>query len=490
VSKTISRDELKPKIEPHFWQFLDNSHYEVVSQKASRLLSFNRLDIAVKALFLEFADDRPNFSEALYAAHLKCFTLGSFKEPGNPLKDSLRSYVQEFEATHQSLLTNGFDSAQSLIPLGKGGTILNGAHRVTSALVCDKSVSAVALPIADPMYDYRFFLGRGMSQAEVEIAVSKFIELQSNCFVACVWPRAEGKRAELDSLFSRVVYKKSLKLSYTGAHNFLAEVYAGETWLGSQENRFAGAKGKLVECFASEGELRAYAFQADSLEDVVKLKDEIRELFGVGKHSVHITDTHEEAVRISRLLFNENSLHFLEFGDPYAFKDTFNKIESFGSFLDKAGIKRSDAMLDSSIVLSLYGLREARDLDFLSIQDLGQTPEDLDPHDSELKYHGKKKVDLLFDNSCFFYYRNIKFVSLPQLAEMKRSRREEKDVRDLQLMAPLLQKNGIGLSLKLLQRLFFIRAKGRHLIIQALRKVHLYELAKSAYRFLRRGKGG
>jgi len=469
---------------------LDDLQYEIVPQKASRLLSFNRLDIAIKALFLEFLEDRPDFSERLYAAHLKCFTLGSFKEPGNPQKDSLRSYVQEFEAIHQSLQKRGFDSTQSLIPLGKDGTILNGAHRVAAALACDRNVFAVTLPIADSMYDYRFFLGRGMSRTEVELAVSEFIELQSNCYIACVWPRAEGKGTELDSLFQKVVYKKSLKLSYKGAYNFLAEVYEGETWLGSRETRFAGVKGKLVECFAGEGELRAYAFQSDSLEDVVKLKAEIRELFGVGKHSVHITDTHDEAVRISRLLFNENSLHFLEFGDPYAFKDTFDKIEQFGSVLDRAGVERRDAMLDASIVLSLYGLREARDLDFLSTKDLGQTPKDLDPHDSELKFHGKKKADLLFDNSFFFYYRNIKCVSLPQLAAMKRNRLEEKDIRDLDLMAPLLDKDGSSLSRKGLQKVLFMRAKFKHLIIQALRKFLLYGFARTAYRFLRGRKSG
>ena len=48
----------------------------------------------------------------------------------------------------------------------------------------------------------------------------------------------------------------------------------------------------------------------------MKIKDKIREVFNVGKHSVHITDTKEEAIRTARVVFNDNSIHFLNYAKP------------------------------------------------------------------------------------------------------------------------------------------------------------------------------
>ena len=44
---------------------------------------------------------------------------------------------------------------------------------------------------------------------------------------------------------------------------------------------------------------------ADSLDDVLIIKEQVRELFNVGKHSVHITDTKEEAIRTARIVCND-----------------------------------------------------------------------------------------------------------------------------------------------------------------------------------------
>jgi hypothetical protein len=340
------------------------------------------------------------------------------------------------------------------------------------------------------MYDYRFFLDRGMSVKEVEKAVCKFLELPENCYVACIWPRAKGKAKELGSLFEKVIYKKSIDLSWHGAHNLLAEVYAGEAWLGPRESNFPGVKAKLSECFTGKGSLRIVAFQSGSLEQVVELKEKIRQLYGCGKHSVHITDTRAEAIRLSRVLFNSNSLDFLERGAPSAFGKTLDQLDAFRGFLSKNQVGAEDLVLDSSAVLALYGLREANDIDYLSEKSLPVVVEGIDSHDSELVFHKTKKLDLIYDSRFFFYFDGLKGLSVEQVAVMKVNRGEEKDQKDLQLIGSALGPRRFGTVAATWQRYLFLRAKARRSFIAMLRKVGVYLFVRKVYRLVRRRNDG
>ena len=49
----------------------------------------------------------------------------------------------------------------------------------------------------------------------------------------------------------------------------------------------------------------------ESLEQSIKAKEEIRAKFNLGKHSVHINDTHEQTIRLAKCVLNKNSLKFL-----------------------------------------------------------------------------------------------------------------------------------------------------------------------------------
>ena len=81
----------------------------------------------------------------------------------------------------------------------------------------------------------------------------------------------------------------------------MSQIYYGEEWLGNVKNHFRGANAKLIECFKTFDEFNVIAFEAENLEDVLKIKNNIRELFGVGKHSIHITDTKDETLRVAKL---------------------------------------------------------------------------------------------------------------------------------------------------------------------------------------------
>ena len=242
-----------------------------------------------------------------------------FIEPGNPSKNSYEKYISEFEFIYNSLKTNSFDKSISLIPLSSDSSIVNGSHRVASSIYLKQSLSCVNINANTHNYDYKFFKKRGVSVNILDEVANVFIEHSNDIYIALIWPSATGSEIKIDNIIPNIVYKKNIVLNYNGAHNLLTQIYFKEKWLGTVQSNYKGCHAKVVECFKTKNAIRAYVFKSKSIDDVLKIKEAIRDHFKIGKHSVHITDTHEEAIRISKLLFNSNSLHFLQFAKPNNF---------------------------------------------------------------------------------------------------------------------------------------------------------------------------
>lgn len=486
--KTINRQNLLCLVDKHFEPFIGQEKYEVLQIEPSKLITYNRLDLAIKILYLQVKKyEDVFFAKELYLQHIKLFSLGSFTEPGNPEKNNIQRYLDGFEEVYESILSNGFDETKSIIPLSQNGMISNGAHRVSAAYLAKEKVPAVLLSTPDDNYDFKFFSERGMSGRDIETAVTKFIEIADNCYVALIWPSAQGRQNELDKLIPNVIYQSKISLNHNGAHNLLSQVYYDEAWLGSRDEKYPGVKSKLVECFKNFNDLRVIAFQAESLDKVLEIKENIRQCFSIGKHSVHITDTKGEANRIARILFNENSIHFLNYGDPARYLSTHQKIERFKSFIKKNGIEVGEIVLDSSIVMSLYGIRECNDIDYLSIDIcIKYLDELIEDHSEELKFHQEGKSTIILDPSFYFYYDDLKFISFSQLYRMKKNRSEQKDKNDLVLMKASIDQNIVKICIaKIKQKFYFFTVKFKLRIMELLKIVGLYEVIRHIYRTLK-----
>jgi len=492
LQQFIDRQSLACLLDEHFGSYLTNETYEVVNIDPAELITSNRLDIAIKILYLEMAVyDQVTFARELYVSHIKVFSLGSFKEPGNENKIGIQKYLDDFGNIFESIRDSGVDSTISIVPRSINGSISNGSHRVASAFITGQPVPTVTLPVPDDKYDASFFLERGMSQAEVETSVTRFIEYAENCHVALIWPSAAGGENEYLKLMPDIIYKSRIPLNYSGAHNLITQIYYGEPWLGERNENFPGARNKLVECFKNMGPLRVIAFQAESLEKVQAIKDEIRQVFDIGKHSIHISDTKEEAVRIARILFNENSIHFLNHGKPNKFPTTISKINRFKEFLNKNEINHDNVVIDSSHILSLYGLRESKDIDYLALENNVDFLDDLiQEHSAELNFHQQPKAELVFNNRFHFCYEDLKFISFDQLYSMKKNRGETKDVNDLEMMVALVESNRLKYHLGLVrQNVYYFTARIKLQLIRMLRATGLYNTARFVYRLLTGRRG-
>jgi len=484
-SYLLKKSELKNYIEPFIFEQLNKETYTCKRKSANSLLTWNRFDLAFKLFYLDMKAKNLKLATDIYAQDIKAQTLGEFKEFGSTTKDSFEAYIQEFETTVNSISENGFDSQKTLIPLANNSSILNGAHRVASAIHLNKTVTCVELELEPYIIDYKYFYDRDVSSDTLDIVANKFIEYADNVYLAFLWPSGIGFKEEAENKFSNIVYKKDIRLNAKGAHNLLTELYKHMDWSGNPEDGYKGIHQKLLECFPNFETVRVIAFQADSLESVREIKENVRQIYNIGFSSIHITDTKEEAIRISRLIFNENGLHFLNNAEPYKYLFLHQELQKFLEFISKNKISIDDVVIDSSTILAIYGIRKNKDLDYLSLNNIA-TQEDYDSHESELKYHCVNNEDLIYNPKYYFQYKGLKFISFSQLYQMKKKRNEEKDINDCKLMDAFIEDNRIKkIVANLKQKLFYTKIKLHRdftlLKINILKRTGLYKPLKWLY---------
>ena len=473
MSKYLKIKELESLIEPHLFNDLTQDKYKLEKVVSSELLKWSRLDIAIKLFFLD-NKDKGEFAKIIYEKHIQAFTLGSFNEYGNTNKDSIQKYIDSFEITFNTIKNNGFENQISLLPISGDKSILNGAHRLASAIYLNEEVDCVFLDLENQVYDYKFFKQRHLSHDILEIAVSKFIDYSENTYIAFIWPTAQGCDEDIEKIIPNIIYRKEVKLNRNGAHNLLSQIYYGEDWLGNADNDFNGSNGKLVECFKTFDPIRVIAFQEENLDKVLAIKDRVRDVFKVGKHSIHITDTKEEAIRTARIIFNDNSIHFLNYAKPNKYKSTHTKITRFKEFIHEHKIDNDKIIIDSSLILSAYGLREAIDIDYLmdGMCEINNEDPLINSHDESLECYNKSSNELIYNPNNHFYFNDIKFVSFSLLYSMKKRRGEIKDKNDLQMMDALIEEDRVKLIIsKLNQNLFYFKVKNKLRFMKTARRL-------------------
>lgn len=458
-------------------------------------LTWNRFDLAIKINYLEYiCGKKNNFFSQAYIEHIKAFSLGDFNERGNENKNSISSFTLAFNKLFTDMIDNGFDPEKSYIPLAKDGSILNGAHRVAISNFLKTPITAISTDIEPFIYDYNFFKKRGVSEAILDSAAIKYAERVSKCYLAFLWPSSKKSNTfSVESYFKKIVYSKSINLNYNGAHNLLSIAYAGEEWLGDINENYPGVKNKLVKCFPNFGDVKVFLFEEDNLDIVLTLKDEIRQNFSLGKHSIHITDTKAEVLELSNLVFNDNGLNFLNNAYPNKLKSAQVNIDRFKKFINNNSLNLEEYVLDSGMVLALYGLREASDIDYITTSNnkpiiLSDIIED---HTNYVSYHNKNSVDLVFDPTLYFQYKDVKFISLPQIKLMKMNRNENKDKADLTLINSIdcvseLQVRINGIKYKFLFTKAKLFTSVKILLINILTGLGIYSNVRKVYQNIKR----
>lgn len=357
------------KLSEHFLKIKeidDKTYYEVKEIDARELLVPERLDLMAKWIYIETYDQKSDmdFGKEVYAKHLQAFSLNSFSEPGNEEKDSLAKYIKVFNELIEDIKENGFDSEVSLIPVGKDNIILDGAHRVACAAYYHKKVKVVYFPHLESKFDYEYFRGRKLSEEIIAYMVEKYCEVkEKNIYFSCMWPIANQEQTIKKSINkitteSKIIYSSNVALNKNGLRNFMLQIYGHQKWTGDIATHFSGLMGKVEGCYRPGADTNIIVFEDNSFEHVLRMKDEIREYFHIGKHAIHISDTKEEAYLMAQLLLNQNSVHHLNYGTPDKYIRVYEKYKNVKSD------NLAKVIYGGKTSLAVYGIAENVDYIF------------------------------------------------------------------------------------------------------------------------------
>jgi hypothetical protein len=180
----------------------------------------------------------------------------------------------------------------------------------------------------------------------------------------------------------------------------------------------------------------------------------MRGVYGVGLASCHSTDNYDETCLAINLICNSNSLHHITNSSPDKYIETFNTVNFFKQIIKKTGQDVSDYVLDSSVVMALYGIRDAKDVDYLTVnpdcyyieqQAKNSSAKSIECHDMEMDYHNKNIQDLVNNPKNYFIFNGVKFLSLRQLLLFKQNRflktKDKKDKYDIYLINKFINNN-------------------------------------------------
>jgi len=400
----------------------------------------HRFDLMAKILYVKYRNI--NFFKQLYKNNIETFN-GGWEYPGT--KINVDEFIKEFDNLIESFRKSKFLEKHS-IPLGTNKVIQNGAHRFAISYVYKINPIFTNIKMTGNInYNHLFFKDRkpkqeswrpkilsGMDQKYMDRMALEFCFNVKNFKIICLFPSAIGKNDRTESILKQnghIYYRKRIKISKKAMIHLTHELYRGEKWIGGFYPT-SNSKGNL--CYGKD-DLRIYIFIPNNKCNIVNMKKSIRDVYNIDKHSIHIHDTYEEGFRIAKTLLNSNSINFLE---KSTFNLTPNNKNLLLSFYNSVNPCMDDYCIDSSFVLALYGLREAKDLDYLTIDNKTKITKnkDINNHNSWSHHYTTNKNNIILDPDLHFYYAGIKFATLDIVKKMKIKRGEDKDKRDVKLI--------------------------------------------------------
>jgi len=424
-----------------------NKEYDIYYVKAKDLFVSSRIDLIAKYKYVEaFMNNyEGSFFKDLYVKHIEAFTNGLFIESNQRNnKDSLDKFISIFKKLIIDIKDNGVNPSISVIPVTSNNIILDGAHRVAIAAYFNQKVPVIYFKDIEIDNGASFFENRLLESNYLNYMIKEYCSLKEKIYTACFWPASNRKKDlhfKAETMLREccdIVYKKEIKVDIHILRNFMIQVYSDFDWLGALDDHFIGASTYAEEVNDQSGFLTLYILEGADLDSVVNVKNKIRTLYGMGNKSIHISDTHDEAMSIVQMLLNDNSLHCLKNAEPDKYKNFNYCIMEFKKHLNNRSIKTDRVVLDSGAVLALYGLRNSNDIDYISDCRIDLNEEKFEQHvDDEYRYDINVS-DIINDPLNHLYYYGLKFVSIPELLKMKKNRyeinHEQKDKDDIYLL--------------------------------------------------------
>ena len=407
-------------------------------------LQQRRFDLIFKYLYVK---NPCEYNKKAYIENIRAFN--GFKENSSNgvVKKTSSDFVETYDEIIKSIESEGFDSSKSKVQVNENGELMDGAHRLCVCACTGKDIMYEKCDL-HAKWDYTYFRAKQMDESVMDYGALEYVKLNPNAYIVNIMPvnnlEKDEKVVSILEKFGFVYYKKDVWVTYNGLVNLKKVSYGsfweGAKWIGDISNEFEGARNHANNSMG-RNPLRVFVFVCDDINKVVKAKKEIREIYKIGNYSVHINDTHEEAIQLAETYFNSNSL-FMTNTRPFMLED--NEFDEHIEILKKAceenNIKTDRVCGAGSTPMNVFQIRHSQDLDYLSLDvDILPDNEIISTHNKYTHIYPYPISEIIEDPNNFMYYKGIKFISLDVLYLMKSKRREiPKDIFDLQKIRTIL----------------------------------------------------
>ena len=443
-------------------------------------LKQKRFDLIFKYLYVKY---RNNFTRRAYLENIRSFNGFYEVNPSDGIpKQSAEDFVLSFDELIKNLEDNNFTQTKGTIPIGSNGEITDGAHRLAACAYMNLTIDVCEDLEYINLYDYRFFRKMKMDEAIMDYGALEYVKLNPNAYIVNLHSVVDVANDDtVEAILNKygcVFYKKSVDLTYNGYVNVKKISYGSfwerESWIGNSTNKFSGLQ-EHAQCSRGKFPLRAFVFICENLDYVVKAKQEIRELFNIGNFSVHINDTHDEAIWMAETYFNANSLSFINHRPFFLEDESFDvRIDNFKKYLSEVGVSIDDVCGAGSTPLNVFAIRKSDDFDYLSLNKKCNISDNIySPHDDQLTNYPYSKQEIITNPQYHFYYHGLKFISLSVLYKFKEKRSERpKDLRDCRLIRKFYYKSFFDFSdAKRRMRETIQKTIVFHFILRCIRKI-------------------
>jgi hypothetical protein len=410
----------------------------------------SRFDLIPKFLLAKnwlFGEEQSDYLENLYLSSIEAFN-GFYEH--EPRKTNKRDFIESFRSTVTSMSRSGWQELEDNVRITVRGEPLSGAHRIASAAVLGISVEVDEVDDTDPVWTYEFFTKRGFPVHYADRVALESVNLNSSQQIllvhSCVPSNFdEHIKALIQQNFS-IFYERQLHLSreeYVGLKWLSYAPRDGqESWIGTDDDSYRGLRGHARSSFGVFP-LRIFLLRGKA-EDLVATKNEIRSMVGLGNFSVHSADTQEERLALAQSLLNANSRHLLSDLSILREKRRTEAIEvRLRNFTTEQGIELDSLVVGGSGPLAVYGMREIADIDLVGLPRGSHVPESagVSSHESERLFYPAPWVEIVNDPQFYFWFRGLKFITLPVLRQLKMERNEKpKDIQDIHLIDEYLER--------------------------------------------------
>ena len=269
----------------------------------------------------------------------------------------------------------------------------------------------------------------------------------------------------VEQIIPNIISSKLIELNTRGVHNLFMQIGCEQSDLN-------------VNCVNTKHKIKVVAFKADDKDTIKKIKNKVKTLLHMECNSVFIVNTKELVIKVSQLVFNDNGVHFLNYAQPNKYASVHYKIGQYRNFISKNKVSMEDVLLDSGMVLELYGIRGSSDIDYFVDDNtkIKQCDEKFDNHDDELQYHDESKLEMINNPKYYFYFNGLKFVSFNQVYRMKQNRGDIKDINDCKMMEALIEKDWFKAVISKAKQEFY------YVGIKTLKIFRFYKIARYIYR--------